>query len=232
LCHAALARPAEGRQAYLAAACQGDDALREEVASLIAEGDAAGSFLEVPVGGGAVSPPLVGCQLGPYRIEAPIGAGGMGEVYHAKDIRLDRNVAIKVLPPQWTADPQRRTRFEREARAVAALKHPNICTVYDVGHHNGIDFLVMELVEGESLAARLLRGPLPSDEAIPRAIEIASALDEAHRRGIIHRDLKPGNVMLARTGSGTLRATWTWRPCGHPTVAGSLIGPVHGEART
>jgi serine/threonine protein kinase/Tol biopolymer transport system component len=205
LCHAALARPAEERAAYLAEACGGDEALRKEVESLVKEGDAAGSFLELPVVGGAVSPSLVGRQLGPYRIEAPIGAGGMGEVYHAKDTRLDRNVAIKVLPPHWTADPQRRARFEREARAVAALKHPNICTIYDVGHDDGIDFLVMELVEGESLAARLSRGPLPCDEAVARAIEIASALDEAHRQGIIHRDLKPGNVMLTRSSSGTSR---------------------------
>jgi eukaryotic-like serine/threonine-protein kinase len=205
LCHAALARPAEDRAAYLAEACGGDEALREEVESLVADGDADGSFLELPIVGDAVSPPLVGRQLGPYRIEAPIGAGGMGEVYHAKDTRLDRNVAIKVLPPQWTADPQRRTRFEREARAVAALKHPNICTLYDIGHDDGIDFLVMELVEGESLATGLSRGPLPCDEAVARAIEIASALDEAHRQSIIHRDLKPGNVMLTRSGFGTSR---------------------------
>jgi serine/threonine protein kinase/Tol biopolymer transport system component len=246
LCHAALARPAEDRAAYLAEACRGDEALREEVESLVAEGDAARSFLEPPVFGGAVSPPLVGHQLGPYRIEALIGAGGMGEVYHAKDTRLDRNVAIKVLPPQWIADPQRRTRFEREARAVAALKHPNICTIYDVGHDNGIDFLVMELVEGESLAARLLRGPLPCDEAVARAIEIASALDEAHRQSIIHRDLKPGNVMLTRTGSGTTRgaqaklldfglariippdvtAELSWGPETPITEAGRLFGTV------
>jgi len=205
LCHAALARPAEERTAYLAAACEGDEALRKEVESLVREGDAAGSFLELPLVGGAVSPSLVGRKLGPYRIEAPIGAGGMGEVYHAKDTRLDRSVAIKVLPPQWTADPQWRARFEREARAVAALKHPNICTIYDVGHEDGIDFLVMELVEGESLAARLSRGSLPCDEAVARAIEIASALDEAHRQGILHRDLKPGNVMLAKSGSGASR---------------------------
>ena len=205
LCHAALARPSEDRAAYLADACGVDQALREEVESLVAEGDSAGSFLELPVIGSAVSPPLVGRQLGPYRIEEPIGAGGMGEVYHATDTRLNRNVAIKVLPPQWTADRQRRTRFEREARAVAALKHPNICTIYDIGHDDGTDFLVMELVEGESLAARLSRGPLPCDEAVACAIEIASALDEAHRQGIIHRDLKPGNVMLTRSGSGTSR---------------------------
>ena len=246
LCHAALARPAEDRAAYLAEACGGDQALREEVESLVAEGDADGSFLELPVVGGAVSPPLVGRQLGPYRIEAPIGAGGMGEVYHAKDTRLNRNVAIKVLPPQWTADRQRRTRFEREARAVAALKHPNICTIYDIGHDDGTDFLVMELVEGESLAARLSRGPLPCDEAVARAIEIASALDEAHRQGIIHRDLKPGNVMLTRSGSGTSRgaqaklldfglariispdmtAQLSWGPDTPMTEAGGLFGTV------
>lgn len=206
LCHAALARPTEHRAAYLAEACRDDEALRKEVESLVAEGDAAGSFLELTVIGGAVSPSLVDRRLGPYHIEAPIGAGGMGEVYHAKDTRLDRTVAIKVLPRPWTADPDRRARFEREARAVAALKHPNICTIYDVGHDDGIDFLVMELVEGESLAARLSRGPLPCEEAVARAIEIASALDEAHRQGIIHRDLKPGNVMLTRSGSGTTRS--------------------------
>ena len=204
LCHAALARPAQDRAAYLAEACGADEALREEVESLVAEGDAAASFLELPIGG-PVSSSLVDRRLGPYHIEAPIGAGGMGEVYHAKDPRLDRKVAIKVLPPHWTADPQRRARFEREARAVAALTHPNICTIYDVGHDDGIDFLVMELVHGESLAARLSRGPLPCEEAVARAIEIASALDEAHRQGIIHRDLKPGNVMLASSGSGMSR---------------------------
>ena len=205
LCHAALARPAEDRAAYLAEACGGDEALREEVESLVGECDAAGSFLELAVIAGPVSLSLVGRRLGPYHIEAPIGAGGMGEVYRAKDTRLDRTIAIKILPRPWTADPHRRARFAREARAVAALKHPNICTIYDVGHDDGIDFLVMELVEGESLAARLSRGPLPCEEAVVRAIEIANALDEAHRQGIIHRDLKPGNVMLTRSGCGTSR---------------------------
>ena len=246
LCHAALARLAQDRAAYLAEACGGDEALRAEVHSLVAEGDADGSFLEGPVVGGAVSPSLVGRELGPYRIEAPIGAGGMGEVYHAKDTRLNRNVAIKVLPPRWTADRQRRTRFEREARAIAALKHPNICTIYDIGHDDGTDFLVMELVDGESLAARLSRGPLPCDEAVACAIEIASALDEAHRQGIIHRDLKPGNVMLTKSGSGASRgaqaklldfglarvmspdmtARLSWGPDTPMTEAGALFGTV------
>ncbi|HET9261741.1 MAG TPA: protein kinase [Vicinamibacterales bacterium] len=151
----------------------------------------------------ADSPPSpVGRQLGAYRLDAPIGAGGMGEVYRAKDTRLGRDVALKILPAAFAADPQRRSRFEREARAVAALNHPNICTIHDVGHDQGIDFLVMELVDGESLAARLAKGPLPLDEALARAMEIADALDKAHGQGIIHRDLKPGNVMLAKSGSG------------------------------
>jgi hypothetical protein len=143
----------------------------------------------------------MGRQLGAYRIDAAIGAGGMGEVYRAKDTRLERDVAVKILPPSWAADPQRRTRFEREARAVAALNHPNICTIHDVGHDQGLDFLVMELVEGESLATRLAKGPLPLPQALARAIEIADALDRAHHHGIVHRDLKPGNVMLTATRS-------------------------------
>jgi serine/threonine protein kinase/Tol biopolymer transport system component len=190
----------------LAEACGDDRTLRDEVASLLSEEDDASSFLETPLGGVAATPPLIGQRLGAYRLEGLIGAGGMGEVYQAKDVRLDRDVAIKILPPHWSGHPERRTRFEREARAVAALKHPNICTIHDVGRDEGIDFLVMELIEGESLAARLSRGPMPCAEAIGRAIEIADALDKAHRHGIIHRDLKPGNVMLARmTGRG--RAT-------------------------
>ena len=127
----------------------------------------------------------------------------MGEVYRATDARLGRSVAVKILPAAWAADAQRRSRFEREARAVAALNHPNICTIHDVGHDQGIEFLVMELIHGESLARRLERGSLPLDQALTRGMEIADALDKAHRQGIIHRDLKPGNVMLAKTGAGT-----------------------------
>jgi Tol biopolymer transport system component len=201
LCHAALARSVSERATFLAEACGDDAALRAEVESLLVSAESLSSFLEAPIGGASV-PSLVGRQLGAYRIDAPIGAGGMGEVYRARDTRLGRDVALKILPAAFAADAQRRSRFEREARAVAALNHPNICTIHDVGHEQGIDFLVMELVDGESLAARLARGPLPLDEALARAIEIAEALDKAHGRGIIHRDLKPGNVMLAKTGSG------------------------------
>ena len=140
-----------------------------------------------------------GARLGPYEILGLIGAGGMGEVYRARDTRLDRTVAIKVLPTQL-ADSERRQRFEREARAVSALSHPNICSLYDVGNQDGIDFLVMEYLEGETLAARLAKGPLPKDQLVRYALQIAEALAQAHRHGVLHRDLKPGNVMITRGG--------------------------------
>jgi serine/threonine protein kinase/Tol biopolymer transport system component len=148
-----------------------------------------------------------GARLGPYEILAPLGAGGMGEVYRARDTRLDRLVAVKVLSSHLSADPQLRQRFEREARAISSLNHPNICALYDVGEvatPEPIHFLVMELVDGESLSERLTRGPLPLDEALQRGIEIVDALSNAHRRGIIHRDVKPANVMLTKTGAKLL----------------------------
>src|SRR5918993_1819602 len=138
-----------------------------------------------------------GARLGPYQIVAPLGAGGMGEVYKARDTRLDRTVAIKTLLGDFLADPALRARFEREARAISGLDHPNICVVHDVGRDGEIEYLVMQYVEGETLAARLERGPLTVDEALRYATGIASALDKAHRAGILHRDLKPANVMLA-----------------------------------
>ena len=148
-----------------------------------------------------------GTRLGSYEIVAPLGAGGMGEVYKARDTRLDRAVAIKVLPPALAADPQFRERFEREARAISALEHPNICAVYDVGTSGHTDFLVMQYLEGETVVERLAAGPLPLDEAMQHAIEVAGALDKAHSHGFIHRDLKPGNIMLARSGKrGTAQA--------------------------
>jgi serine/threonine-protein kinase len=143
-------------------------------------------------------------MLGPYRILEKLGEGGMGEVYKARDTRLDRTVAIKVLPPDVIGDPERRARFEREAKTIAGLNHPHICTLHDVGDHDGAMFLVMEHLAGESLADRLSRGPLPFAQALDIAAQIAEALDAAHKHGIIHRDLKPGNVMLTKAGAKLL----------------------------
>jgi eukaryotic-like serine/threonine-protein kinase len=145
-----------------------------------------------------------GTQLGPYEITEIIGTGGMGEVYRARDTRLGRTVAVKVLPSLLSDKPELRDRFEREAHAISNLNHPHICTLHDVGRQDGIDFLVMEYLEGESLAARLERGPLPLADALKVAIEIGDALDKAHRQGIVHRDLKPGNVMLTKNGAKLL----------------------------
>ena len=145
-----------------------------------------------------------GTTLGPYQIDAPLGAGGMGEVYKATDTRLDRTVAIKVLPEHVAADPDLKQRFEREARTVAALNHPHICTLFDIGREGETDFLVMEYLDGETVAQRLEKGALPLDQALQIAIEIADALDKAHRQGIVHRDLKPGNIMLTKAGAKLL----------------------------
>src|SRR5229473_2696573 len=141
---------------------------------------------------------LPGKRLGPYEILSAIGAGGMGEVFRARDTRLDRIVAVKVLPPHLADDPERRERFEREARTIASLNHPHICVLHDIGRQDGIDFLVMEYLEGETLAQRLVKGPLPLDQVLQYAIEIANALDKAHR------DLKPGNIMLTKAGTKLL----------------------------
>jgi serine/threonine protein kinase len=149
-------------------------------------------------------PLTAGTKLGPYEITGAIGAGGMGEVYRALDTRLERTVAIKVLATHLADRPELRERFEREARTVASLNHPHICTLYDVGHQNGIDYLVMEYLEGETLAERLKKGPLPLTQVLQYAIEIADALDKAHRKGITHRDLKPGNIMLTKSGTKLL----------------------------
>ncbi len=145
-----------------------------------------------------------GTRLGPYQILSALGAGGMGEVYRARDTRLDRDVAVKVLPRELSQDDEMRQRLEREAKAISSLSHPHICTLYDIGHEGGVLFLVMELLEGESLAERLERGRLPRAEALRIAIEVADALDQAHGRGVVHRDLKPGNIMLTRKGAKLL----------------------------
>jgi eukaryotic-like serine/threonine-protein kinase len=145
-----------------------------------------------------------GSNLGPYEILSPAGAGGMGEVYKARDTRLDRLVAVKILPSHLSSSVEARQRFEREARSISSLSHPHICALYDIGRQEGVDFLVMEYLEGETLQSRLEQGPLKAEQALRVAIEIASALEKAHRQGLIHRDLKPANVMLTRGGAKLL----------------------------
>jgi len=184
-----------------------------------------------------------GTKLGPYEIQAPLGSGGMGEVYRARDTRLDRSVAIKILPGHLSENPDARQRFDREARTISCLNHPNICTLHDVGHQNGTDFLVMEYLEGETLADRLRKGPLPTDQVVRYGAEICDGLEKAHRSGVVHRDLKPGNIMLTKSGAklmdfglakpsvastsaaSGLSATLTTPAGSHPlTAQGTVVG--------
>jgi eukaryotic-like serine/threonine-protein kinase len=145
-----------------------------------------------------------GTKLGPYEIQSPLGAGGMGEVYRAKDTRLGRDVAIKVLPSHVSSDFDLKVRFEREAKAISSLNHPHICHLYDVGSQDGTDYLVMEYLEGETLDRRLHKGSLPLKQTLEFGVQIAEALEKAHRAGIVHRDLKPGNIMLTPSGAKLL----------------------------
>jgi eukaryotic-like serine/threonine-protein kinase len=208
---AALKVPAAERADFVAAACGDDDQLKEAVEALLAADAEAGSFLQssparsslgvspsaAQASGPALSP---GMRLDRYEITRLIGAGGMGEVYRGRDTKLQRDVAIKVLPAQTASEPHAQARFEREARAIAALSHPNICSVYDVGRDGGREFLVMELIDGESLQDRLQRAPFAIAALIDVGIGLADALDAAHAHGFIHRDLKPSNIMLTRRG--------------------------------
>jgi len=180
-----------------------------------------------------------GTKLGPYEILSPLGAGGMGEVYRARDTRLGRDVAVKVLPEHLSAQPEIRARFEREAKTVSSLNHPNICTLFDVGTEGETAYLVMELVEGETLSARLGRGALPAPELLRIGAQVADALDRAHRAGVIHRDLKPGNIMLTKSGAklmdfGLARATGLAGPgtTSSPTGATQTHSPTIGKALT
>ena len=212
LYHAVQERDAEERAAFLADACGGDHALRREVESLLQYQPRAKDFIETPAVHGplasavrrleqtSVPGRLVGRTFGSYQVNALIAAGGMGEVYRALDTRLNRTVAIKMLPERLSNDPQHRERFDREARIVSSLNHPHICTLYDVGTQDETHYLVMEYIDGETLQKRLERGPLPLAFALECSIQIVDALDKAHRRGVIHRDLKPGNVMLTKSG--------------------------------
>ena len=211
LYHEALDLTLEKRGAFLDEACRDDGELRREVEALLASHEQAGAFLNVPalpmtakdIARDHVQL-LPGRQLGPYKILSQLGKGGMGEVYQAKDTRLGRTVAIKLLPAQLSANVELRQRLEREARAISALSHPHICALYDIGHQDGTDFLVMEYLEGQTLSQRLAKGPLPVDEALRYAQEMADALDQAHRHGVVHRDLKPANIMLTKSGAKLL----------------------------
>src|SRR5262250_330474 len=148
-------------------------------------------------------PLAAGTKLGPYEVLGELGAGGMGEVYRARDTRLDRTVAIKILPQQVSSDPGRRARFEREARTISALSHPNICALFDTSEQGGIYYVVLEYLEGKTLADRLAKGPVQISEVLKIGSDIALALETAHRN-VVHRDLKPANVMLSKTGTKLL----------------------------
>lgn len=177
-----------------------------------------------------------GTKLGPYEIQSPLGAGGMGEVYRARDTRLDRTVAVKILSAHLSSNADAKQRFEREARAISSLNHPNICTLHDVGHQDGADFLVMEYLEGETLADRLSKGPLPPEQVLRYGIEICDGLEKAHKHGVIHRDLKPGNVMLTKSGAklmdfGLAKATAD-EPPPSSSLTMNLSGPSAGQPLT
>ena len=231
------------RAAFVDESCGGDEALRREVESLLAYAADAELFLERPAVDSAATPPgesheaaLAGRTISHYQVLSLLGAGGMGEVYLARDRRLDRTVALKILPGELAADAERMQRFTREAKAASALNHPNVATIYDVGESDGISFIVMEHVEGETLLARISRGMAPP-EVVDIAVQAADALDLAHAKGITHRDIKPANLMLthrgnvkvldfgiakvARNDEGTSSGDWTVEPV---TAVGSVVG--------
>ena len=202
LYHTAQAQPADKRAAFLRAACGSDEGLQQDVESLLAQQEAswappAGLTAEAFEQGAAR---VIGRRIGVYLVQAVLGAGGMGEVYRARDTKLGRDVAIKVLPRIFTSDPERRTRFEREARMLASLNHPHIGAIYGFEDADGICALVLELVEGQTLADRIAQGPVPQGEALQIARQIADALDSAHEKGIVHRDLKPANIKITPDG--------------------------------
>ena len=223
LFHAALERASGEREAYLAGECGADPRLHMDIQSLLAAH-----------GGDGSAPPadLTGARVGDYQVTSFIDAGAMGQVYRARDTRLGRDVALKILPPACVMDPDRRARFEWEARTLASLTHPHIATIYGVEDADGVSALALELVEGETLASRIARGTLPLDEALRLARQIAGALEAAHEHGVIHRDLKPANVKVTPDGvvkvldfglskladAGTTTAPAT------TTAAGMLVG--------
>src|SRR5262245_23440488 len=209
----AITLPASERLQFVGDACRGDECFHLRVSTLLDAHERAGDFLETACVATVAdwrAEDLAGAEFGPYHLESRIGGGGMGEVYRARDTRLGRTVAVKVLLSHVAVDEPARNRFEFEARVVATLNHPHICTLYDVGTHDGrpdrrsVPYLVMEFHDGETLADRLAKGPFTVEAALEYAIQIASALDTAHRAGVVHRDLKPRNVMLTASGAKLL----------------------------
>src|SRR5215467_3804128 len=208
LYHAALQRPPGERATFLRDACAGDDSVRLEVESLLAQPTSDVRFLQTPavavaahdLTSSSAAPLAVGLALGPYTILGLLGAGGMGEVYRARDSQLGREVAIKVLPPEFLNDRERLARFEREKSVLASLNHPNIAAIYTIQPVAEGRALALELVEGLTLAERLARGPMSGAEALRIATQIADALEAAHEKGIIHRDLKPANIKITPEG--------------------------------
>ena len=207
LYHAALERQGDGRAAYLEQACGGDADLRRELESLLNQTEQLGGFLEGQAFtvaarsyASAIAPDLSGKTLDRYEVLSRIGSGGMGEVYRCRDMRLKREVALKILPPESVADPERRRRFEQEARATSALNHPNIVTIYDIDQAEDVDFFVMEYVPGSTLGERIGPKGVPLQAALNCAVQMADALAAAHAAHIVHRDLKPANVMVNDAG--------------------------------
>src|SRR5262252_9305270 len=209
LFHSALDRAPRDRAAFLGAACADDRDLRLQVEVLLESFDEAGDFIEKPVLDDAIfssartptrSDSLVGQKIGNYEILALIGAGGMGEVYLARDSRLDRQIAIKILPSQFTQDPAQVARFEREARAASALNHPNIITIHEIGQEGAIHFIATEFIEGRTLREIITNERIQLRESLAIAIQIAGALQAAHAAGVVHRDVKPENVMARGDG--------------------------------
>jgi eukaryotic-like serine/threonine-protein kinase len=196
LCHAALQRPSEERAVFLSAECGADEALLQEVETLLAQESVAGNFLETPVDAAVAEVMqtsgrlLTGQQLGPFEITSLIGRGGMGEVYRADDTQLRRSVALKVLPDTFALDPERVARFKREAQLLASLNHPNVAAIYGFEESNGVHALVLELVDGPTLADRIAQSRIPIDEVLSIARQIAQGLEAAHDQAIVHRDLK------------------------------------------
>src|SRR5918996_3100755 len=200
---AALEQAPENVARFLDTACEGDEALRRKVEALLASRQRAAGFIETSAVGlptklieNRQAQSLVGQTMGHYKISERIGSGGMGEVYLATDLTAGRKAALKLLPMRFTGDPDRLKRFQQEARAVVGLNHPNIVTVYEIGEDRSTHYIASELIEGETLRQRLIRGPIQLSEAVDIAIQVASALAAAHQAGIVHRDIKPENIML------------------------------------